>query len=264
MSKAAHEVVRHPASRIGTFDLGQLGLRKHHVAGLLEVDVTEAITRIRRERAAGRRISFFAWMVKTIGTVISENRYSHALRAGRHRTLLFEDVDLSLMVEKVVNGNHVPLPLLIAKANEKTAEAIHAEIQAAQRREIRDESDYVLAEGRPSRSVMRLYYALPQSLRLFLLKGLMGNPHRAKALMGTAVITSVGTAGHVAGWAIPKAMHNLCFALGTIVKKPWVIASRIEIRDILHLTVLFDHDVVDGAPAARFVARLVSRIQKGA
>jgi hypothetical protein len=32
---------------------------------------------------------------------------------------------------------------------------------------------------------------------------------------------------------------------------------------VLHLTILFDHDVVDGVPAARFAMRLVDRIQKG-
>jgi hypothetical protein len=39
---AKHEILRYPSSRIGTIDLGQIGLRKHHLAGLLEVDVTEA------------------------------------------------------------------------------------------------------------------------------------------------------------------------------------------------------------------------------
>jgi pyruvate/2-oxoglutarate dehydrogenase complex dihydrolipoamide acyltransferase (E2) component len=109
---------------------------------------------------------------------------------------------------------------------------------------------------------MRLYYTLPQWVRLFLIKQILRNPHRSKAMMGTAIITSAGTAGHVSGWIIPKAMHNLCFALGPIAKKPWVVANRIEIRDILHLTVLVDHDVVDGAPAARFASRLLAAIQQ--
>jgi pyruvate/2-oxoglutarate dehydrogenase complex dihydrolipoamide acyltransferase (E2) component len=51
-----------------------------------------------------------------------------------------------------------------------------------------------------------------------------------------------------------------CFALGPTAKKPGVVANRIEIRDILHLTVLVDQDVVDGAPAARFAAQLLARI----
>jgi hypothetical protein len=44
MKKAKHEVFGYPLSRIGTLDLGQIGLRKHHVVGLLEVDV------VRRQR----------------------------------------------------------------------------------------------------------------------------------------------------------------------------------------------------------------------
>jgi pyruvate/2-oxoglutarate dehydrogenase complex dihydrolipoamide acyltransferase (E2) component len=64
-------------------------------------------------------------------------------------------------------------------------------------------------------------------------------------------------------WIIFKAMHNLCFALGSIVKKPRVIEHEIRIRDVLHLTILFDHDVVDGIPAARFAARFVKRVEEG-
>jgi hypothetical protein len=163
----------------------------------------------------------------------------------------------------VVEGNRVPLPLLLRKTTEKTAEVIHAEIQATESQQIKDESDYVLTEEKLPRIVMRLFYTLPQWMRLFLIKRILRNPHRSKAMMGTAIITSVGTAGHQSGWIIPKAMHNLCFALGPIVKKPWAAANRIEIRDILHLTVLVDHDVVDGVPAARFIARLLAHIQKG-
>jgi pyruvate/2-oxoglutarate dehydrogenase complex dihydrolipoamide acyltransferase (E2) component len=45
--------------------------------------------------------------------------------------------------------------------------------------------------------------------------------------------------------------------------KPAVIEGRVEPREILNLTVLFDHDIVDGAPATRFVKRLVELIESG-
>jgi pyruvate/2-oxoglutarate dehydrogenase complex dihydrolipoamide acyltransferase (E2) component len=45
--------------------------------------------------------------------------------------------------------------------------------------------------------------------------------------------------------------------------KPAVIEGRVEPREILNLTVLFDHDSVDGAPATRFVKRLVELIESG-
>jgi len=45
--------------------------------------------------------------------------------------------------------------------------------------------------------------------------------------------------------------------------KPAVVAGRVEPREMLDLTLPFDHDVVDGAPTARFTKRLVERIEQG-
>jgi pyruvate/2-oxoglutarate dehydrogenase complex dihydrolipoamide acyltransferase (E2) component len=40
-----------------------------------------------------------------------------------------------------------------------------------------------------------------------------------------------------------------------------VVDGKIQVREILNLTVLFDHDVIDGSPAARFVDKLVKRLE---
>jgi hypothetical protein len=175
----------------------------------------------------------------------------------------FEDVDISVVVERQVGDARVPLPLVIRRTNEKSASAIHAEIRAAQTQPLESEGDYVLSRERPSATAMRLYYALPQWLRVLALRWICRSPFRCKAHMGTVMITSVGSTAHVPGWILPKSIHNLCFALGSVVKKPWVVGERIVAQDILHLTVLFDHDVVDGAPAARFLADLVRRMEAG-
>jgi len=76
--------------------------------------------------------------------------------------------------------------------------------------------------------------------------------------MGTVVVTSIGNIGKGSGygWAIPIGIHPLIIALGSIARKPGVVGDTIEIREYLSTTVLFDHDVIDGAPVARFVQRL--------
>ena len=51
--------------------------------------------------------------------------------------------------------------------------------------------------------------------------------------------------------------------MGGIALKPAVVGDQILPREILHLTIGFDHDVVDGAPAARFVRRLTELIESG-
>ena len=58
-------------------------------------------------------------------------------------------------------------------------------------------------------------------------------------------------------------MHSLFLIVGSIARKPAVVNGRIEPREILNLTIAFDHDIVDGAPAARFGRRLVELIESG-
>ena len=53
------------------------------------------------------------------------------------------------------------------------------------------------------------------------------------------------------GWGLAPTMHALDVIVGSIAWKPVVVEGRIEPREILNLTMVFDHDVVDGAPAAR-------------
>jgi pyruvate/2-oxoglutarate dehydrogenase complex dihydrolipoamide acyltransferase (E2) component len=77
-------------------------------------------------------------------------------------------------------------------------------------------------------------------------------------------ITAVGMFGEGhSGWGIFPVTHVLGLVVGSIAWKPAVIEGRIEPREILHLTLVFDHDVIDGAPAARFAQRLVELIESG-
>jgi pyruvate/2-oxoglutarate dehydrogenase complex dihydrolipoamide acyltransferase (E2) component len=56
---------------------------------------------------------------------------------------------------------------------------------------------------------------------------------------------------------------TLTVAVGGIAQKPGVHEGEIAIREYLDLTVSIDHDVVDGAPAARFVQSLRSLLEAG-
>ncbi|MBW7882622.1 MAG: 2-oxo acid dehydrogenase subunit E2 [Caldilineaceae bacterium] len=82
-------------------------------------------------------------------------------------------------------------------------------------------------------------------------------------MAGTVGLTAVGMFGRGSGWGLAPVEHTLCLIVGGIARKPAVVQDRIEPREVLSLTVVFDHDVVDGAPAARFVQRLVELIESG-
>ena len=77
------------------------------------------------------------------------------------------------------------------------------------------------------------------------------------------LVTSIGMFGTGAGWGIPVPNHSLQITLGGIAEKPGVVDHRIEVREYLSVTISFDHDVIDGAPAARFIQQLKEFIEDG-
>ncbi len=256
--------VPYPSSRLLTSDLGKIGLGKHHVKALLEVDVTDARTRIRELRRSGTHVPFFAWLAKTTAECVASHPEVNGFNDARHRkVVLFKDVDISIMVEKEVNGARVPLPYVVRCANQKTIEQIHREIEAAKSETVGSEGQYVLGGGF-SKLAMASFVALPQWLRLALMQAFFfSNPKRMQNAMGTVMITTVGMVGHTTGWIVPFSMHPLCLAIGSLNEQPAIHDGTIQKREILHLTVLIDHDVVDGVPAARFVDDLSKKLEAG-
>jgi pyruvate/2-oxoglutarate dehydrogenase complex dihydrolipoamide acyltransferase (E2) component len=93
----------------------------------------------------------------------------------------------------------------------------------------------------------------------------MSRSRRDRLATGTAQVTAVGIFGGGGGFAIaPPTLASLVIVVGGLSRRPRAIGDRIETRDILDLTVTVDHNVVDGAPATRFVADLRRLMQTAA
>ena len=111
---------------------------------------------------------------------------------------------------------------------------------------------------------IRLYLAIPPVIRRLAFRLLDRFPRLMKQRAGTMMVTSVGMFGSGAGWGVPIASHTLNLTVGGMVTRPRLAGDRVEEREHLCLTVSFDHDIVDGAPAARYLRRLRKLIESGA
>ena len=74
---------------------------------------------------------------------------------------------------------------------------------------------------------------------------------------GTFTITNLGAYGIDAFTPILHAPQVAILGVGRIVEKPVVRSGEIVIRPTMVLSLTFDHRIVDGAPAARFLQRVV-------
>jgi len=251
-----------PVSRIATVDIGGVGFGKHHMKALVELDVTDACEKLAWLKQQGEKISFNSWLIKCISETINKHKMMHGIRSGKRKVVIFDDIDISVMVERDIEGVKVPLPYVIRKTNIKDFREINREIEAAKEQSIKGDGNYVLGNNKKS-LLMKLYYSLPGPARRLSWKLILRNPNLVKKNMGTVMVTSVGMIGDVKGWFIPVSVHPLCFVIGSIEKKPGIASGRIEVREYLYLTALVDHDVVDGAPAIRALNDLKELVETG-
>jgi 2-oxoacid dehydrogenases acyltransferase (catalytic domain) len=83
--------------------------------------------------------------------------------------------------------------------------------------------------------------------------------------IGTVAVTAVGMFAGGGGFGLtPMTMMSLEVVIGGMTQRPRVVDGQIEARDVLDLTVVIDHNVVDGAPATRFAAQLRELIETAA
>ncbi|HZC07286.1 MAG TPA: 2-oxo acid dehydrogenase subunit E2 [Ktedonobacterales bacterium] len=260
MRQNTYQVAPYPKLRRMLAAMYDVVQRTHKVHGLIEVDVTEARRYLReREAQAGERLSFSAFIIACVAHAVDENKSLNVCRKGGKRLALFEDVDVATAIERDMTGQRQPIIYSVRAANRKTVREIHRDIRTAQAAPVKSTWEGFQAERwlKPiPMTALRAVWSI-----FWWARGRY--PRIQKKYGGTIGLTAVGMFGDGGGWGIPLSYHTLDVTLGGIAQKPGVVAGRIAIREYLCVTLSFDHDVIDGAPAARFVSRLRELIESG-
>ena len=224
--------------------------------GLLEVDVTRARTFMRAYKTStGESLSFTAFLIACLAKAVDENKAVQAYRLGSKRLIVFHDVDVYTPIERDMAGHPEIIPYIIRAANRKTLREIHDEIRAAQAQNV--------AKAWEEFSVLHWPWLLLRPAFHAMLWMGKKSPQVWKKYRGTVGITSVGMFGKGSGWGIPLPSHALWVTVGGIGEKQEFVDGHVATRKYLSLTVSFDHETIDGAPAARFTGRLKDLIESG-
>jgi pyruvate/2-oxoglutarate dehydrogenase complex dihydrolipoamide acyltransferase (E2) component len=263
----ASDAVPFDPERTATLDTLRWAMKRMAIPVLLEMDVTCAREAIRAGRKkTGKRLSFTAWVISCVARAAAEHPRVHAIRRGKRQLILFRQVDVAVVVERLLGiGSEdgpretLPMPAVIRKANEKSAWEIHDELRRAQTADVATGA-VTIERGAPL-WLQSVFWRLPCWLRdLLLWRWLLRSPQRMKRTMGTVMVTSTGMmAPGVLAWGIPLSLHPLAVGVGGIAQRS-TAAGKAE---ILALTLAFDHAVIDGAPFGRFVHRLHELMSRG-
>jgi pyruvate/2-oxoglutarate dehydrogenase complex dihydrolipoamide acyltransferase (E2) component len=236
-------------------------LDRHVMYALLEVDVTMIRQVIEHYKIkTGQQLSFTAYLISCLAHAVNKDKTVQSYRKGSKKLIMFDDVDVGFMIELKKGEMKVLTGHVIHGANHKTFYEIHQEIRSVQSTQEPPSAD----ASSWFRSAMLLPWPLFSLFKAVFRWAVRRDPTIITSMTGTVGISSVGMfgKGH-AGWGISDGSHVLDLVVGGTTRKLAEVDGRIEPRQMLSLTIIFDHDVIDGAPAARFTRALVELIEGG-
>jgi pyruvate/2-oxoglutarate dehydrogenase complex dihydrolipoamide acyltransferase (E2) component len=226
---------------------------KHTIHLISEADITEPRRLIAEHRErTGERLSLTGYVVACLARTFDEFPQFNCFRKGR-RLIVLDDLTISVLFEREIDGESVPEPVGIQAANQKTLRQINDELRAAQRRA-------------GDRLGAATGFAWIRFIPGFLLRTFIRLASRnidMQKRFGVVGVTAVGMFGSGPLWAVPLTSATVTVAVGTIAKRAAFVSRVPQEREYLCLTVSFDHDIVDGAPAARFTSRFTAELSSG-
>jgi pyruvate/2-oxoglutarate dehydrogenase complex dihydrolipoamide acyltransferase (E2) component len=221
--------------------------------GLLEVDVTDAKRLLADHEPA---LSFTAFIVASVARAAATHPEVHAYRDWRGRLVSHRHVDATTIVEIATPQGTFPMAHVIRDADIRDVADLTTELRGVKNDpSISGSLRWLNRGGQIGARVPGLIPAM---------YAVMAWSPRLRQLTGTVAVTAVGMFGRGGGFAIaPLTLMPLQIVVGGVSARPRVVHGQIEVRDMLDLTVSIDHNIVDGAPAARFGAGLRELIESG-
>ncbi len=238
------------------------GWRKRSAHAILEIDVTVAREKIKKIKGkTGEKLSFTGFIINCVSESMTKHKSLNSYKLGRKKIVSFDDVDVAIPVEKKTDEEVRPRVYIVRKANEKTVSEITKEIRSVQKQSVENKTELL---GEEETKLERFVLSLPFFLKKILMRFIRKKGLFKKKYMGSTAVTAIGMKGNFKGWIVPLGgTATTLFVVGGISKKPRVVDDKIVPREILHLTITVDHDLVDGGPLARFVETLTNLMEKG-
>jgi len=200
----------------------------------------------------GIKLSLTAYIVTCLAQVIKDNPLLNSF-IKRNKQIILDDVTISVLIEREIKGEKVPEPVAINNAQKKTYLQINNEIRAAQNQE---------GQQLGNLSKMTWIRFIPGFLMRTFIRIADKNIKMGKRY-GKVAVTAVGMFNKASVWFIPHGSATVVITVGGINPKLIKEGDKIIEKEHLCLTASFDHDIVDGAPASRFMNQLIETIKSG-
>ena len=220
---------------------------------LYEVDMTWAEDLRAKLKSMGYRTTVTAILLKAIAIAQRAHPLTRTVLLPFGRTAVFNKIVAGFTVERVVDNHFAVFFGAIDDPDRKPLIEIASELKKY------GEDDICSV---PKLALEDRFNRMPWLFRRVILwLGLRHPDIRLHYMGATFGLSSLGM--HGCKVLIPPCVSTSTFGVGEVEEKAVVVNGKIEIRPIMSLVLNFDHRVIDGAPAARFMQEVTSLIQGG-
>jgi pyruvate/2-oxoglutarate dehydrogenase complex dihydrolipoamide acyltransferase (E2) component len=77
----------------------------------------------------------------------------------------------------------------------------------------------------------------------------------------TITVNNTGAVGAVRTQQIVPPTQSSIIAFNKVVKRPWAVGDKVEVRPIMGLDIMFDHRIIDGDHAGRFLTDVAKNLE---
>lgn len=218
-----------------------------------EIDITVPRRLIKDHfERTGEKLSMTAYIVSCLAQTLKDFPSFNSFIKGR-KMVIMDDITVSVLIERELDGEKVPEPVAIKSAQAKTYHQIHSEIRKAQHKE---------GNKLGNLSGINWFSRIPGFLLRTFVRIANRNTSMAKKY-GKVAVTAVGMFSREPVWFIPHGSATVLLTVGSISNKVIETNGRFKSREHLCLTASFNHNIVDGAPASRFMNQLIEIVKSG-
>ena len=227
--------------------------KKNAFHSFTEVDISKPRRLMQQHfEKTGEKLSLTAYIVTCLAEAIKDHpQLNSFIKSGK--LILLDDVTISVLIEKEIDGEKVPEPIGIKNAQLKSFIQIQTEIKKAKKQK----SDKLGNLSGP-----KWLHLIPNFLFRTFVTIADKNINMAKRY-GKVAVTSIGMFSKEPVWFIPHGSATVLITVGSINHKVIEIDGEFVSREHLCLTASFDHNIVDGAPATRFLNQFIDTIKRG-
>lgn len=233
----------------------EISSKAHTIHALFETDITYLSALIKtRQKELGKGLSINAYIIYLLAQELNQNRQMLTFRYGKRKMVIFDEIDIFTVVERrFKNGSSVPLGTIIRNAAAKSFLEINDLLRHYQK---------ATPQEIPGVNERRKLLKYPGFIRRWFFRRIDKNPFLFKKYCGTAAVSSLSIdMGTRAWWGIPISASPICIMPSGFYKRV-VMENGIPVeKKFMSMTASLNHDIIDGAPAKRFINTFVQKLE---